>query len=100
VSQVSGLVRAEVVDRFAASDADRVVSALESAHLPFLEGAERERGRTRVHLAILKLADGDMSRLHEALSSAEADWRDVLVAAGLANGDWPEVLREAGWRVP
>jgi hypothetical protein len=100
VSRVSEVVRAEVAGRFSASDAPQVISALETTTLPLLEGADRDRGRARVHLATIKLADGDVTRFQQALAVAQMDWRDVLVAAGLANGDWPEVLRAAGWRVP
>jgi hypothetical protein len=100
VGHVSDAVRAEVSHRFGAAEALQVISALESAVLPFLDSAERDRGRARVHLAIIKLADGDMLRFQQALTLAQTDWRDVLVAAGLANADWPKVLREAGWRVP
>jgi hypothetical protein len=28
----------------------------------------------------------------DAFRTAEQDWRDLLVGAGLANGDWPAVL--------
>jgi hypothetical protein len=100
VSQVSDVVRAEVGNRFHVSEGHQVLSALESANLPFLESAERERERARVHLAIIKLADGDMGGFQQALAMARTDWRDVLVAAGLANADWPKVLQDAGWRVP
>jgi hypothetical protein len=100
VSRVCDVVRAEVADRFSAPNALQVVSALEGASLPLLEGADRDRDRARVHLATIKLADGDVARFEQALALARIDWRDVLVAAGLANADWPEVLHAAGWRVP
>ena len=100
MSRLSDVVRAEVADRFSASDAPNVVSALETTMLPLLEGADRDRARARVHLATIKLAHGDVVRFQQALAMAQTDWRDVLVAAGLAHADWPEVLRTAGWRVP
>jgi hypothetical protein len=100
VSRVSDVVRAEVADRFGATDAPQVLSALEATALPLLEGADRDRARARVHLATIKLADGDVARFQQALALAQIDWRDVLVAAGLANADWPQVLQAAGWRVP
>jgi hypothetical protein len=49
-----------------------------------------EPGRDRIHAAILKLADGDETRLRSACDLARRDWRDVLVAAEFANGDWPD----------
>lgn len=53
------------------------------------EGAERIGG------AILIVAGGDIDRLVEAAAIAEADWRDVLVAAGLQHDDWRARLDEA-----
>jgi hypothetical protein len=100
VSRVSDVVRAEAGDRFSASDAPQVVAALETTTLPMLEGAERDRERARVHLAIIKMAGGEVRLFQQALSLAQLDWRDVLVAAGLANADWRSVLGAAGWRVP
>lgn len=53
------------------------------------EGAERIGG------AILIVARADIDRLVEAAALAEADWRDVLVAAGLQHDDWRARLDEA-----
>jgi hypothetical protein len=51
----------------------------------------------RVQAAIVMLANGDLGRLRQALDLAAADWRDVLVAAGLADDDWPaRLVRELG----
>jgi hypothetical protein len=96
---VSAFVRAEVRERFGASDAAEIIEALDTTPLPLLDGDHRKRGRARVHLAVLKLADGDIERFREAFALARLDWRDVLVAAGLANADWPSVLQKSGWRV-
>ena len=51
--------------------------------LPFLNGDDR--GRARVHLAILKLAGGDVARVREALAVAKTDARNALVFAALAD---------------
>jgi hypothetical protein len=99
VNILHDVVRAEIRDRFEAGAAAQVVSALDASPLPFL-GADRDHDRARVHLAILKLADGDMGRFQQALALAQVDWRDVLVAAGLGDADWPLVLRATGWRAP
>jgi hypothetical protein len=48
----------------------------------------------RMHAAIIRVADGSLDRLNDALSLARLDWRDLLVAAGLADGDWPARLSE------
>jgi len=97
---MSALVRREVRARFAKVDAFDVEHLLEATQLPFLEEPNRRRERDRVHLAILKLANGDFERAARSLAQAASDWRDVLVEAGLANEDWPEVLRGAGFPVP
>ncbi|HUG92879.1 MAG TPA: hypothetical protein VML55_18705 [Planctomycetaceae bacterium] len=47
----------------------------------------------RVHLAILKLANGDLDRLLDATHTAIRDWRDVLAAA-----EFPRYCREVGFR--
>jgi len=46
----------------------------------------------RVQAAIVLVAAGDIGRLRRAIDLAAADWRDVLVAAGLADQDWPVKL--------
>jgi hypothetical protein len=35
---------------------------------------------------------GDPARIRDAHELALADWRDVLVRAGLADEDWPQKL--------
>jgi hypothetical protein len=39
----------------------------------------------RLWLALLKISDGDRSRLDRAVGQARRDWRDVLVAAGFGD---------------
>jgi hypothetical protein len=39
------------------------------------------RGFGRVHLAILKLCEGDKARIPELVKTAQRDYRDVLAAA-------------------
>jgi hypothetical protein len=50
--------------------------------------AEMERGRTRVHLAILKLSDGQKERLPELVAMAKRDYRDVIAYA-----EYPEQMK-------
>jgi hypothetical protein len=78
------VARAEVRDRFAASEAVQLMAALDATPLPLLEGSDRDRERDRVHMAILKLTRGEMGRFQQALAMARLDWRDALVNAGLA----------------
>lgn len=65
-----------------------------------LDDASHPREHDRVHLGILKLADGDFERFARALALAATDWRDLLINAGLADDDWREVLRSADFPVP
>ena len=50
----------------------------------------------RVRFAVLKISNGDIGELREAVRHAQIDWRDVLVAAGfgerLAHREWAEAL--------
>ena len=97
---VSDLLRREIAARFAAADAPGVLVRLTETPLPFLDAPDRARDRDRVHLAILRVADGNLQRFEAALALAARDWRDLLVGAGLAHGNWPDVLRAAGYPVP
>jgi len=97
---VSELVGGEVKARFELEDASVVQQRLTTTPLPFLDQPNRGRERDRVHLAILKLADGNLERFEKYLSLAARDWRDLLMTAGMANGDWADVLRSAGFPVP
>jgi hypothetical protein len=42
----------------------------------------------RIQLAALIMAHGDLRRLDDAIVLGRADWRDLLVAAGLADDGW------------
>lgn len=46
----------------------------------------------RAQSAIVLYAAGDLERLRYAVRLTIADWRDVLVSAGLADNDWREKL--------
>jgi hypothetical protein len=98
--QVSDLVRTEIGRRFAPADVADVERRFAATPLPFLEPPDRDRERNRVHLGILKLAEGDLTKLDTALRVAATDWRDVLVASGLGHSNWPEVLKAAGFPAP
>ena len=49
---------------------------------------ESERGRTRVHLAILKLSEGELSKLPKLIDMAKRDYRDVIAYA-----EYPEHMK-------
>jgi hypothetical protein len=97
---VSELVRNEVAARFSSNEVPRVVAQLEQTALPFLSVPGPSRERDRVHLAILKCAEGSYRRFEASLALAAQDWRDVLMSAGLGEENWPEVLRATGYPVP
>ena len=75
---------AEIVTRvWPDADLQAVMAALDEYGM---EGSER--GRTRVHLAILKLSEGKRERLPELVQMAKRDYRDVLAYA-----EYPEEMR-------
>jgi len=82
----------EIQRSFAAGDRDYVSEKLASTGLPMGAVAPPPR----VHAGILFLAKGNRAKFDEVLSSACADWRDTLVAAGLANQNWKLVLDKRG----
>ena len=53
-------------------------------NLPFLE-PKHARMAERIRFAVLKLSAGDLDRLRRAVTEAQVDWRDMLVAAGFGN---------------
>jgi hypothetical protein len=54
------------------------------SNLAFLEKLN-EIELERFRFAALKLCQGDLPRLYEAIQLAQQDWRDLLVAAEFAN---------------
>jgi hypothetical protein len=75
-------------------DFDQASAQVVLDELADLAGTATDRAHSseRVHGAIVLLAGGDIARFREARDLAVADWRDVLVAAGLADDDWPAKL--------
>jgi hypothetical protein len=53
-------------------------------NLPFCEGRD-ELVMERPRFAVLKLSEGKMDKLRNAIKIAQRDWRDVLVYAGFGN---------------
>ncbi len=92
-------VRGEVLRRFSAQAIPEVLQALADLETP-PSSPEWSRTRARVQLAVLKVADGDVSRFFASVTLASADWRDVLCEAGLENDDWPAVLEASGYARP
>jgi hypothetical protein len=94
---VSDVVQQEIKSRFSAADGATVLELFTATSLPFLDAPNRGRERDRVHLAILRLANGEAAAADRWLRQAARDWRDVLMSAGLANGDWSQTLVDAGF---
>jgi len=72
-----------------------VVAVLETRcglALPLMETASPE-ALERIRFAVLKLSSGSLPELERAVSLANTDWRDVLVAAGFANS----LLAHVNW---
>lgn len=76
-------VREKVAEYWPDADPDEVMGILDRYGQ---EGTER--GRARVQLAILKLCEGDRSRLEDLVRMAKTDYRDVLAYA-----EYPEEMR-------
>ena len=63
-----------------------VIESLEARCGPSLPlwHAPTPQGLERIRFAVLKLSSGSLAQFERAIELANADWRDVLVAAGLA----------------
>jgi len=75
---------------FDSSEQDSATAILEHYGL-----RPHEREQIRVRVAALKLSQGDLARLREAIESARRDYRDVLAWA-----EYPEELNQPTWRLP
>ena len=85
---VTRRVERYVQGRFDASEAGLVLAALGDWRISY----EEEPPSERLIAAVVLAADGRLDGVDVAFQTAERDWRDLLVGAGLANGDWPTVL--------
>jgi hypothetical protein len=95
------LVRLELEERFASEEVPRLLAELDALDLrSYRDERRRAEQDARIHLGILKYADGDIDRFRHALRTAREDWRDLLMMAGLAHPDWRDELTRAGFRVP
>ncbi len=78
------------------ADAEIVLARDCARNLPFFDDATPE-SLERVRFAALKLSEGKLDKLREAVGVAQVDWRDVLVAAGFGDSInahmewWPDV---------
>ena len=88
------LVQYHVARLFPTGERDEVMRLLQEdigAVLPFADNASAEAFE-RVQCAALRLSEGRLDKLYDAIALAQTDWRDLLVAAGfgdpLAHKDW------------
>jgi len=52
-------------------------------NIPFCEKSNKYQ-MERIRFAALKLSDGNIEKLREAVGMAQVDWRDLLMAAGFS----------------
>lgn len=86
-AQLSPETRRRIDALFAQPERDTVARLLQSEcgnNLPLLEGFN-EVQLERVRFATLKLSDGNLKKLHDAIRLAKEDWRDLLVSAQFAD---------------
>lgn len=53
-------------------------------NIPFCENKNKYE-MERIRFAVLKLSEGNMDKLIQAIELAQTDWRDLLMAAGFAH---------------
>jgi Cys-tRNA(Pro)/Cys-tRNA(Cys) deacylase len=76
----------QLVQAIFPNDAERAASLLVAEcgqNLPFCKNSN-EYQLERVRFAALKISEGDLRKLQEAVNEAKRDWRDELVWAGFA----------------
>jgi hypothetical protein len=71
---------------FQAADRDKVRTILaEQLEVVFRDPCSTAEGLERIRFAALKLSEGSLDKLKQAVRVANADWRDLLVASGFAD---------------
>jgi hypothetical protein len=95
-------IRDRLVDRLGAG-AGAAIAQLGSVGLPLVPpGGDLER-RIQIGIVIVTSAQSSpygetpAKRFEAAVALAEADWRDLLVAAGLEHTDWRRAAGRAGF---
>ena len=96
---IAEVVQQEISKQFSSADAPAVREALTTALFQIILN-DNLLEIVRVQLAVLQLSKGQMDLFENALETANADWRDVLVASGLDRADWHRVLSARGIEVP
>jgi hypothetical protein len=86
VATVTSTLRRRVVRDFR-SDAAQVLNQLED--IPECAPLSDLQDPERLQAACVLPAKGDLGQFRELVITLNADWRDLLVGAGLAQPDWP-----------
>ncbi|HAK60236.1 MAG TPA: hypothetical protein DCO77_07610 [Nitrospiraceae bacterium] len=84
MTELSERTRDKITTLFPASEREEVGDLLKiecGANLPFCENNDQYQ-MERIRFAVLKLSEGAMDKLVQAIELAQIDWRDVLVASG------------------
>ena len=86
MATLSSLVLHHISRLFSGADQEEVERLLREDCGVALPGATNASPEfyERVQCAVLKLSDGNMDKLYDAIALAQTDWRDALVAAGFA----------------
>jgi hypothetical protein len=73
------------IDREAAADVLRQDCGINLPGLGHGTAEETMRVLERIRMAALKVSNGDLATLREAIVLARTDWRDLLVGAGFGD---------------
>lgn len=95
-SAVSPWIYSALRLQFGQLTAERMAQALIEANFPQPPTVLCDR----IHIAIIKEADGDLVRFLEMLRLAQKDWRQVVVSADLGDSKWRQQLTQAGIQPP
>ena len=90
------LVQYHVARIFPAAEREEVTRLLQEdcgAVLPFADNVSADSFE-RVQCAALRLSEGRMDKLYDAIALGQTDWRDLLVVAGFAED--PQAHK--GWK--
>ena len=64
-------------------EAKKILNEDCGTNLPFCENSDKH-SMERIRFAAIKLSNGDLEKLVDAVVLAQTDWRDLLVAADFA----------------
>lgn len=87
-------MKAYALRLFGPDQSKAVLNKLAECTFPLLESNATES--VRVKIAILILSKGQQDLFQQQLKTAQSDWRDVLIPAGMAVTNWRDVIRTKG----